>query len=109
VILFAGLIIDATVGPAYADVAGLAGQFALLGVLAALLQLLLYSGLARRGRQAEILVWAGIAVEVLVVSAWFHGSAQQILAASILVCTVVSLAVAASEIRASTRSTIDVG
>jgi O-antigen/teichoic acid export membrane protein len=109
VILFAGLIIDATVGPAYADVAGLAGQFALLGVLAALLQLLLYSGLARRGRQAETLVWAGIAIEVLVVSAWFHGSAQQILAASILVCTVVSLAVAASEIRASTRSTIDVG
>lgn len=109
VILFAGVIIDATVGAAYADVAALAGQFALLGVLTALLQLMLYSSLARRTRRAEILVWAGIAIEVLVVSAWFHGSAQQILAVAIVACAAVSLLVATSEIRSAAAETIDVG
>jgi O-antigen/teichoic acid export membrane protein len=104
VIVFSGVIIGATVGAAYGDVEALAWQFAVLGVLAAMLQLLLYSGLARHTRRTELLVWVGIGVELLVVSAWFHGSARQIVDASILVCATLTLVAAAAEIRSAARS-----
>lgn len=97
-------IIEVTVGSAYDDAAALAGRFAALGVLAAIVQLLLFSGLARRTRRVELIVWIGIGAQVLIVSVWFHESAQQIVNASILVCAVLSVTVAAVELRSTAHA-----
>ena len=98
-LLFAGPLLEATVGPAYSRGADLAPQFAVLGVLAALLQLLLFAGLARRTRRAEAFVWSGIAAQVVLVAGWFHGSAEEVLITSIAVCTVLVAVIVADELR----------
>jgi hypothetical protein len=72
-----------------------------LGVLAAVLQLLLFSGLARRTRRVEALVWIGIAVDLVVVTLWFHDSAHDIVLASITACATLSVVVALVEIRSA--------
>lgn len=97
--LLAEPLIEATVGAAYTGVAGLAARFALLGVLTAIVQLLLYSGLARRTRTIEICVWAGIAAEALVVSVWFHADAAQIVNTSIVISATLCLVLAVAELR----------
>src|SRR5829696_7589638 len=98
-LLFAGPLLELTVGTAYARGAELAPQFAVLGVLAALLQLLLFAGLARRTRRAEAFVWSGITVQVVLVAGWFHGSAEQVLATSIAVCAALVAVIVADELR----------
>ena len=102
--LFARLVIEATVGGAYDDVEALAARFALLGVLTAILQLLLYAGLARRSRRVELLVWIGIGVQLVVVSAWFHESARQIVNASIVVCAALGVLIAITGLRSGARA-----
>lgn len=94
-------VIRMTVGGAYVDVAPLAAWFSVLGLLAAVLQLLLFSGLARRNRRVEALVWIGIAVDLVVVSLWFHDSAHEIVLASITVAATLSVVVALVEIRSA--------
>ena len=97
--LLATPVVQMTVGAAYLDGAALAPEFAILGVLAALLQLLLFAGLARRTRRAEAVVWAGIGAELLIVSMWMHGSSYQIVTTSICVCAVLSAVVLGDELR----------
>jgi O-antigen/teichoic acid export membrane protein len=92
-------LIDATAGHAYADIAPLAPAFALLGTLMAVLQLTVYSGLARRRRIVESIVWAGIAAEVMVVAGPMHGSPGQILAACVAVNLVLAAAAVTVEVR----------
>jgi hypothetical protein len=103
--LLASPVVRVTVGAAYLDGAALAPEFATLGVLAALLQLLLFAGLAKRTRRAEVVVWAGIGAELLIVSMWTHGSSRQIVATSIGICAVLSAVVLGDELRGRGKAT----
>jgi O-antigen/teichoic acid export membrane protein len=99
-------LLAVSVGDGYARAAGLAPRFAVLGVLAAMLQLLLFAGLARRLRRVELLVWAGIAVQVVLVSRWLHDGPEQILLASVGVCASVVAVVLATELRTAAGDTL---
>ncbi len=96
--LVAPVLIDVTTGPAYADIAPLAPAFATLGLLMAVLQLMVYAGLARRRRVTEAVVWSGIVAETALVGAVLHGSPGQILGACIVVNAVVAVVVVVREL-----------
>ncbi len=98
-LLFAQLLLEPTVGPGYSHGADLAPLFAVLGVLQAVLQLLLFAGLARRTRRVEALVWSGIAVQVALIAGWFHDSPEQVLGTSIAVCAVLAALIVLDELR----------
>ena len=98
--LLGAALIDATAGPPYSDIAPLAPAFALLGLLMATLQLTVYSGLARRRRVIEILVWIGIAAQTALVAVAMHGGPGQILAACLAVNLVLAVTAATVELRA---------
>ena len=98
-LLFARLLLEPTVGPAYSAGADLAPLFAVLGVLQAVLQLLLFAGLARRTRRVEALVWSGIAVQVALIAGWFHDSPEQVLGTSIAVCAALAALIVLDELR----------
>jgi O-antigen/teichoic acid export membrane protein len=93
-------IVSATVGEQYESAGALAPRFALLGVLMAVLQFLLYAGLARRRRQVEVIVWVGIAVEVVAVAVLFHGSMAAIVGATTAVCAVLVVVTGFVELQA---------
>ncbi len=97
----AHVLIDLTTGPAYADIAPLAPAFAVLGMLMAVLQLMVYAGLARRRRVTEAIVWSGIVAETALVAAAWHGGPGQILAACIAVNTAVAVLVVGRELGAA--------
>ncbi len=106
-VFLAGPVVEPTVGSAYAVGAELAPRFAVLGVLAAVLQLLLFAGLARRTRRAEAVVWTGIAAELVVVSVWFHDSSRAIVTTAVVVCAALILVIVADELRTASRVTVD--
>jgi O-antigen/teichoic acid export membrane protein len=60
--VFSGLALVFVGGSEYADVQSLLWVFAVLGTLLSMLQLLVYSVLARRGTGSAYLVWVGVAV-----------------------------------------------
>jgi hypothetical protein len=88
------------VGGQYDSAGTLSPRFALLGVFMAVLQFLLYAGLARRRRQVEVIVWVGIAVEVVAVAALYHASMSAIVGVATAVCAVLVVATGAIELRA---------
>lgn len=98
-VFLAGPVVEPTVGSAYAAGADLAPLFAVLGVLAAILQLLLFAGLARRTRRAEALVWAGIGTELVLVTFWFHDSGQAIVVTAVMVSAALVLVIVTDELR----------
>lgn len=102
--LVARRLIEVTAGPDYADIAPLAAAFALLGLLMAVLQLMVYSGLARRHRVTEAVVWFGIVAEVGLVASRFHASPGGILAACIAVNAGVATIVVLRETAAAVSS-----
>jgi O-antigen/teichoic acid export membrane protein len=97
-------VVSSTVGRQYESAGSLAARFALLGVLMAVLQFLLYAGLARRRRQVEVIVWIGIAVEVVAVAAFYHASMTAIVGVATAVCAVLVVATGAIELRAEGAS-----
>ena len=64
--LFSGLALVFVGGDEYAEIQSLLWVFAALGTLLAMLQLLLYSVLARRGQRTVYAVWAALACIVVV-------------------------------------------
>lgn len=56
-------------GPEYGEVQSLLWVFSVLGTLLAMLQLLVYSVLARQGTRSTFLVWGGVLL-LLASSAW---------------------------------------
>jgi hypothetical protein len=74
--------------------------FALAGSMLALVQILLYARLADGDRRVTVLMWAAVAVEAVLIPAWLHGSATQVV--TVAACCAGGLAVAGSlvEIRA---------
>lgn len=64
--LFSGLALVFVGGEEYAEIQSLLWVFAALGTLLAMLQLLLYSVLARRGQRTVYAVWAALACIVVV-------------------------------------------
>jgi O-antigen/teichoic acid export membrane protein len=98
-VFLAGPVVEPTVGSAYAAGADLAPMFAVLGVLAAVLQLLLFAGLARRTRRAEAFVWAGIGTELVLVTVWFHDSGRAIVVTAAMVSAALTLVIIGDELR----------
>lgn len=79
-----GDLVAATLGgPAYADLAGIAWCFAALGTFLALAQLLLYDRLARGDRGTTRVVWAAVALELVIAQAWHPGPVALVVAATI--------------------------
>ncbi len=60
--LFSGLALVFVGGDEYAEIESLLWVFAALGTLLAMLQLLVYSVLARRGQRSVYAVWAALVV-----------------------------------------------
>ena len=97
-ILLGRLLIDASAGPAYADIASLAPAFAALGTGMALLQLTIYAGLARGRRITELLVWVGIVAEIVLVVSRLNRTPGQIVVACLTVTVAVTVAAVAVEL-----------
>ena len=66
-------------GQEYADVESRLWMFAILGTLLSMLQLLVYSVLARQGTRSALLVWAAVAA-VLGASLWVSTLGQLVTA-----------------------------
>ena len=78
--------------------------FALAGSMLALVQILLYARLADGDRRVTVLMWAAVAVEAVLIPAWLHGSAVQVV--TVAACCAGGLAVAGAlvEVRARRSS-----
>jgi O-antigen/teichoic acid export membrane protein len=61
-------------GPEYAEVESLLWIFSVLGTLLAMLQLLVYSVLARQGTRSTLLIWGAVLV-LLASTTWIHSLA----------------------------------
>jgi O-antigen/teichoic acid export membrane protein len=74
--------------------------FALAGSMLALVQILLYARLADGDRRVTVLMWAAVAVEAVLIPAWLHASAIQVV--TVAACCAGGLAVAGAlvELRA---------
>ena len=90
-------------GPAYADAAGLAVGFSVVGTIWALLQVVLFGQMGRDRPGISGAVWGAIMLEIGLCVLWLHGSGAQVLVA-VLVSAVLAL-VAGSVVVARTRST----
>jgi len=74
--------------------------FALAGSMLALVQILLYARLADGDRRVTVLMWAAVAVEAVLIPAWLHGSAVQVVTVAACCAGGLALAGAVVEIRA---------
>ena len=73
--------------------------FALAGSMLALVQILLYARLADGDRRVTVLMWSAVAVEALLITAWLHGSATQVVTAAACTAGALALAGAVLELR----------
>ncbi len=92
-LLFGSLVVRVLGGAQYIDL-GLgssAWRFALEGSAFALVQVLLYARLAAQDRRAVVLVWAGLIALLVLVSAWFHDSVEQIVTTVVVVSLVLTV------------------
>jgi len=76
-------------GQEYAGISDLLWAFALLGTVLSMIQLLVYSGMARQARQAVVVVW--IAIVPLIVLGLTAGSVSQLLTRVLVVDTALLL------------------
>jgi hypothetical protein len=67
-------------GPRYAGSTMPVWPFALAGSMLALVQILLYARLADGDRRVTVLMWAAVGAEALLITAWLHASAAQVVA-----------------------------
>ncbi|MFI5587472.1 lipopolysaccharide biosynthesis protein [Amycolatopsis sp. NPDC051758] len=79
-------------GPRYAGSTMPVWPFALAGSMLALVQILLYARLADGDRRVTVLMWAAVGVEALLITAWLHASAAQVV--TVAACCAGGLAVA---------------
>ena len=92
--LFGDFVIRVLGGAQYTELGSEAWLFALEGSAFALVQVLLYARLATQDRSAVVAVWVALAVLVIIVAGWRHGSVAEIVTTVVavsLVLTVVGL------------------
>ncbi|WIY06386.1 oligosaccharide flippase family protein [Amycolatopsis mongoliensis] len=77
--------------------------FALAGSMLALVQILLYARLADGDRRVAVLMWAAVGVEALLITAWLHASAAQVV--TVAACSAGGLAVAGAVLELRARRT----
>ncbi|MEA5357950.1 polysaccharide biosynthesis protein [Amycolatopsis sp., V23-08] len=77
--------------------------FALAGSMLALVQILLYARLADGDRRVTVLMWAAVAVEAVLIPAWLHSSATQVV--TVAACCAGGLAVAGALVEIRSRRT----
>ncbi|WP_410620463.1 lipopolysaccharide biosynthesis protein [Amycolatopsis sp. cmx-8-4] len=99
-LVFGSRLLPLIGGVRYAGSTMLLWPFALAGSMLALVQILLYARLADGDRRVTVLMWAAVAVEAVLIPAWLHGSATQVV--TVAACCAGGLAVAGAlvEIRA---------
>jgi hypothetical protein len=91
-------------GSAYAALAPQVWMFAAAGSLYALAQLLLYSRLATTDRRALAVVWAGLALLLVLVIGWWHQSPTQIVVCVLVAASTVVAAGLLAELHEHGRS-----
>jgi hypothetical protein len=67
----------------------------------ALVQILLYARLADGDRRVTVLMWAAVGVEALLITAWLHASAAQVV--TVAACCAGGLAVAGAVLEVRSR------
>lgn len=58
--------------------------FALVGSMLSLVQILLFSRIATGDRWSTLLIWAAVAVEIVLVTSWLHGALTQVVTAAVI-------------------------
>lgn len=67
------------------------------------MQLLLYSRIASSDRATTVAVWAAVGLEVVLITQWLNGSAQEVVTAALLTAVVLFAVGAAIEVVKSRR------
>lgn len=102
-LLFEPLVISLVGGAQYAGSGLPMWLFALTGSLFSLVQLLLYSRIASSDRATTVAVWAAVGLEVVLITQWLNGSAQEVVTAALLTAVVLFAVGAAIEVVKSRR------
>lgn len=100
-VLLAGPMVHALSGSRYDQASDTAWMFAVLGTMWALVQLMVLSGVAQADRGAWALLWAGVALQVVLIATVAHDGITDILAACLLTA---ALLVATGWARESSRN-----
>jgi O-antigen/teichoic acid export membrane protein len=80
--------------------------FALVGSMLSLVQILLFSRIASNDRWSTLLIWGAVAVEIVLVTGWLHGSLSQVVTAAVIATGTLVCASAVVELR-SRREPLD--
>jgi O-antigen/teichoic acid export membrane protein len=80
--------------------------FALVGSMLSLVQILLFSRIASNDRWSTLLIWGAVAVEIVLVTGWLHGSLTQVVTAAVVATGTLVCAGAVVELR-SRREPLD--
>lgn len=92
-VLFSGLAVTFVGGPAYQEIEPLVGLFAVLGMVLAMIQLMVYEVVARQHRGSVWVIWAGL-LAVGSTATWVAGEQSLLLAVLTVDLTVLLVLVA---------------
>ncbi|MGH3860855.1 lipopolysaccharide biosynthesis protein [Actinokineospora sp.] len=97
--LFGELGVRVIGGAKYADSVVPLWEFALVGSLLSLVQILLFSRIASADRRSTVLTWVAVLVEIGLVFAWFNGSLTNVVTAAVIATGALAAAGAVVESR----------
>jgi O-antigen/teichoic acid export membrane protein len=83
-LLFGSTVVGLIGGARYTSSTLAVWPFAVVGSLLALVQILLFSRIASADRKSTALVWAAVGTEIVLVSAWLHDSAGEVITAAVI-------------------------
>lgn len=83
-VLLESTVVGLVGGAGYASIDLAVWPFALAGSFLALAQILLFSRIASADRRSTALVWAAVALEIILVTGWLHGSTGQVVTAAVV-------------------------
>ncbi len=98
-VVMAPTVVAAVGGADYAGSAFPVWPFALVGSLLSVVQILLYSRIARNDRWSTLLIWLAVAAEVVLVTTWLHGGLTEVVTAAVAATGLLVCAGAAVELR----------
>jgi O-antigen/teichoic acid export membrane protein len=86
-------------GAEYASSPIPAWPFALAGSMLSLVQILMFSRIASNDRRSTLLIWAAVAVEIVLVTSWLNGELTQVVTAAVVATSTLVCAGALVELR----------
>lgn len=97
--LFGDLGVRVIGGAKYAESVVPLWEFALVGSMLSLVQILLFSRIASADRRSTVLTWLAVLLEIGLVSAWLNGSLTSVVTAAVIATGVLVFAGASVELR----------